>query len=123
MLSIISLCAFNTQAGFADSMRELRNSLGQFNETTKVVTGTAKDMTGFGANKQLVAQSGFTVGQRLYPKINNLPLYQSSNKSSLVTSKLSKNTDVIFAGNTNPNGLIEVTTEYGNGWVESHLVQ
>ena len=46
----------------------------------------------------------------------------ASNKSSKVKTKLSKNSDIIYAGNVSSNGLIEVTTEYGNGWVESHLI-
>ena len=105
-------------------MRDLRNTLNQFNETSKEVSNTAKEWTGSRATTNSnYAANGFSMGQQLRPKINNLPLYQTADKSSQVINKLSKNADIIFAGNMTKTGLIEVTTEHGNGWIESHLVQ
>ncbi|WP_147394209.1 hypothetical protein [Acinetobacter tianfuensis] len=124
ILSAMTALTPAAHAGFADTMRELRGTLNQITETTKELSGTAKEVSGFGSGANSSnANASYTAGQRLYPKINNLALYQSPNKSSPVVSKLSKNTDVVFAGNMNKNGLIEVSTEYGNGWIESHLVQ
>jgi len=122
LLSFSAAFTASAQAGFAETMRELRNTLGQITDTTKEVTGTAKELGGFtsGGNTN---SSSFKSGQSLYPKINNLALYQSANKSSSVLTKLTKSTDLIFSGNASNNGFIEVTTEHGNGWVESHLVQ
>ena len=79
-------------------------------------------MTKFRGNNETSTNIERTIGQKITPKLNNLPLYETSNKSSKVKTKLSKNSDIIYAGNVSSNGLIEVTTEYGNGWVESHLI-
>lgn len=124
LASSLSLICIQSNAGFADTMRDLRSTLSQFNETSKEVSNTAREWTGSRTNNTSnYTNSSFTVGQQLRPKINNLPLYQSADKSGVVLNKLSKSADIIFAGNATKTGLIEVTTEYGNGWIESHLVQ
>lgn len=121
-LTATTIFCAQAHAGFADSMRDLRGTLSQITDTTKEITGVTKELGGFksGGNAN---SSNFKSGQSLYPKINNLALYQSANKSSSVLTKLTKNTDLIFSGNASNNGFIEVTTEHGNGWVEAHLVQ
>ena len=124
IVSSLSLASIPVYAGFADTMRDLRNTLNQFNETSKEVSNTAKEWTGSRATTNSnYAANGFSMGQQLRPKINNLPLYQTADKSSQVINKLSKNADIIFAGNMTKTGLIEVTTEHGNGWIDPHLVQ
>ncbi len=122
LMFTIFASSMSSYAGFADSLRDLRGTLSQINETTKEVAGTAKEMTKFRGNNETSTNIERTIGQKITPKLNNLPLYETSNKSSKVKTKLSKNSDIIYAGNVSSNGLIEVTTEYGNGWVESHLI-
>ncbi|QER40644.1 hypothetical protein F2A31_13430 [Acinetobacter suaedae] len=110
-------------AGFADTLRDLRNTLGQVSETTKQVAGISQDVRGAaGQNQQAGMQTNLAAGQTLRPKVNNISLYQSPNKSSAVIQKLSKSTDLVFSGNMQ-QGLYEVATDHGTGWVESHLVQ
>jgi hypothetical protein len=115
------LCA-QTHAGFADSMRDLRGALSQITDTTKEITGVSKEFGSFKGTAN-TNNSNYKAGQSVYPKINNLALYQTANKSSSVLTKLSKSTDLVFSGNASNNGFIEVSTEHGNGWVEAHLVQ
>ena len=123
-LALSAACMFcaQTHAGFADSMRDLRGALSQITDTTKEISGVTKELGGFKSNGN-ANSSNYKAGQSVYPKINNLALYQSANKSSTVLTKLSKSTDLVFSGNASNNGFIEVTTEHGNGWVEAHLVQ
>ena len=97
--------------------------MGQVSETTKQVAGISQDVRGTaGQNQQAGMQTNLVAGQTLRPKVNNISLYQSPNKSSAVIQKLSKSTDLVFSGNMQ-QGLYEVATDHGTGWVESHLVQ
>ncbi|RZF53088.1 hypothetical protein EXE30_08150 [Acinetobacter halotolerans] len=123
-LIIVSvMIPMNSHAGFADTLRDLRNTLGQVSETTKQVAGISQDVKNTsGQNQQAAIQTNLVTGQTLRPKINNISLYQSANKSSAVMYKLSKSTDLVFSGNVQ-QGLYEVATDHGTGWVEGHLVQ
>ncbi len=46
IVSSLSLASIPVYAGFADTMRDLRNTLNQFNETSEEVSNTAKEWTG-----------------------------------------------------------------------------
>lgn len=127
LISILILSAalpvsISSQAGFADSLRDLKGTLSQLTDTTKEVTGFSKEVLGNRAGTQPQYTTGYNLGQNLSPKVNNLPLYQGANKSGPVMTRLSKSSTLVFAGNSHNSGLIEVTTDYGNGWVEAHLV-
>lgn len=126
LLSISTLLSLSTlgHAGFGESLRELRGTLSELSQTAKEISGVGKEVgltSNSGKSNKQQENSDHSVGQTLYPKVNNLSLYQSSSKSSSVIKKLSKNTDLIFSGQAQ-NGLMKVTTEHGDGWVESHLV-
>lgn len=109
----------------------MRGAVTEIFQAAKEVTDVSKEMglnAGDNSNKQQdkantqQANANFTVGQTLFPKINNISLFQASSKSSSVMKKLTKTTDLIFTGQTQ-NGLMQVTTEHGEGWVEAHLIQ
>lgn len=54
LILVFTIYASSTSsyAGFADSLRDLRGTLSQINETTKEVAGTAKEMTKFRGNNE-----------------------------------------------------------------------
>lgn len=127
LISILILPALlsvslSSQAGFGDSLRELKGTLTELTDTNKEITGFSKEVVGNRASTQPQYTAGYHLGQNLSPKVNNRPLYQSANKSAPVMTKLSKSSTLVFAGNSHHSGLIEVTTDYGNGWIEAHLV-
>ncbi|MDO7413070.1 hypothetical protein Q5X48_14765 [Acinetobacter baumannii] len=121
MISLLT--PMTSYAGIADTLRDLRNTLGQVTDATKQVSGLSQDLKGAtGQKQQTVLSSNLIAGQTVHPKVNNVLLYQSSDKSSIVIHKLSKSTDLVFSGNAQ-QGFYEVVTDYGTGWVEGHLVQ
>ena len=122
LLTSLTVFPMSLQAGFAESMRELRYNLGQLNETTRMVSDTAKGLKSSQHNVTS-QQVAWRTGQQLRPKINNLPLYQAAHTSSNVVHQLAQHHNIVFLGSHHANGLIEVATDYGNGWVEKHLVQ
>ena len=68
LASGLSLICIQTNAGFADTMRDLRSTLSQFNETSKEVSNTAREWTGNRANNTSnYTNSSLTVGQQLRP--------------------------------------------------------
>lgn len=92
VIGITTLSSPFSHAGFADTMRDLRSTLGQISATTKELGALRADSSQVSSN----SNSSLSAGQWLHPKINNLALYQSPSKSAPVLGKLQKNTDIIF---------------------------
>lgn len=112
-----------SHAGFADSLRDLRSSISQISGATKEASDLTKEVTGLtGSGSGRASGSSAASGQVLYPKINNVKLYQSANKGSSVVTKLSKGSEMVYSGNSS-GAFHQVTTEHGDGWVEASLVQ
>jgi hypothetical protein len=124
LIGSLFLFTTSTHAGFADSIRELRNTIGQLSDTTKEITGVTKEVGALsGSGSEQATSTQYSSGQTLYPKLNNVSLYESASKSAPVIKKLTKSTDLVFTGKAHKSGFIQVTTEYGDGWVESHLIR
>ena len=71
LMFTIFASSMSSYAGFADSLRDLRGTLSQINETTKEVAGTAKEMTKFRGNNETSTNIERTIGQKITPKLNN----------------------------------------------------
>lgn len=112
------------QAGLADSLRDIRSTISQINNTADEASSLGQEVTGMvgGGSTGSATTTGIAAGQILYPKINNVSVYQSANKSSNVLHKLSKSTEMVYSGSSNA-GFHMVTTEHGEGWVEATMVQ
>lgn len=126
----LALLPTASQAGFADSLRSLRDTVNQITYTTSDVKSMSQEVGDFVGIKNLptqpqvvTANTGTTLvsGQVMSTKINTVSLYQTADKTSAVLQKLPKGSEVVFSGAVK-NGLYLVTTEFGEGWVDANLV-
>ena len=125
LLVMLAVSPSASHAGFADSLRSIRDTVNQITYTSSDVKTMSSEVGGFmGIDKSVQTSSGTTIaaGQVLMTKINNVSLYQTANKAGTVLQKLPKGSEVVFSGNVN-NGLYSVTTEFGDGWVDANLLQ
>lgn len=117
-------------AGFLDSLGAVRDVVGSIGYTANTVSfakNSTKEMsdnlglTGKVTSAQQVSQSdALKSGDVLVSKLATLKLYNDSGKVRLTTT-LSKADQLVFLGEEE-NGMIHVSTDKGEGWVQKPLV-
>ena len=118
------------KAGFLDSLGAVRDVVGSIGYTANTVSfakNSTKEMsdnlglTGKVTSAQQVSQSdALKSGDVLVSKLATLKLYNDSGKVRLTTT-LSKADQLVFLGEEE-NGMIHVSTDKGEGWVQKPLV-
>lgn len=68
------------------------------------------------------ARASLQAGDSLVGKINAVPVYPESSRSSRVLTRLAKADEVVYMGDES-NGFYRVTTSSGEGWVDKLLVR
>lgn len=111
-------------AGWDDSLRELRGSVGEIKNTSREVGRLGKEVGV--ANKEYskattVTSSEINSGDALIAKMNKVKVHKEANKESAKLLQLSKSDEVIYMGEVQ-NGMYKVTTPEGEGWVDKLLV-
>lgn len=111
-------------AGWDDSLRELRGTVGEMKNTSREM-GRLGNEVGV-ANKEYskattATSTEINSGDALVAKMNKVKVHREANKGSAKLLQLSKSEEVIYMGEVQ-NGMYKVTTPEGEGWVDKLLV-
>ena len=129
MVLMLGLAASSANAGFLDSLSAVRNVVGSIGYTADTVSyakNSTKEMSDnlglIGKTKtvQESSQGGLRSGDVLASKLATLKLYGDSGKNKFVTT-LGKADALVFMGEEE-NGMIHVSSDKGEGWVQKPLV-
>lgn len=114
-----------SNAGLADSLRELRGTMSEITNTSREAGALNKEVGPASSPNTQMQQSssgGIQSGDALVGKIANLKIYKEANKKSALLMLASKSDDLIYMGEES-DGLYRVTTPKGEGWVDKLLVK
>ena len=129
MVLMLGLAASSANAGFLDSLSAVRDVVGSIGYTADTVSyakNSTKEMSDnlglIGKTKtvQESSQGGLRSGDVLVSKLATLKLYGDSGKNKFVTT-LGKADALVFMGEEE-NGMIHVSSDKGEGWVQKPLV-
>lgn len=127
MMSAANIPAAN--AGFLDSLSTIRSVVSDIGYTANSVSyakNSAKEMsdnlglTGKLGKSQATTDDSFNSGDVLVSKLATIKLYADSGKTQL-NKTLSKADPMVFLGEE-VNGMLHVSSDQGDGWVQKPLV-